>query len=344
MSERSIIHLNNQAETRLRRRVQIPTWLKGLGALGGVGAVAFLVGRSTNDAGPTQADIEAAISATRQATVAVQAPTEVTAAATAVDQILGLNPTATPDANFSNVALTPQETATSTQSIDTFSTSAPYSGNIRINVPTQVDDTFKLAETPEQTIMLVGTHHIVAEPGGRTTEDCTEADADVSALCSIRSNVQEVFTTNGPEYWLLPEGSDQGPGHVMLTGPTMVVEMPDGRVIDLGRGEEDHNYILIVSGTDGDGSTPGDHNRRLTISDFDGGSTMVTSIPPSQFVSLDYVYQNVDAAMNNECGNDGCNHVTLVTVDNLNAVSVVSFSNGEAQLVASNWYEMEANE
>jgi hypothetical protein len=121
----------------------------------------------------------------------------------------------------------------------------------------------------------------------------------------------------------------------------MVVETTDGRIINLGRGEEDHSYILLIGGSDGDGETPGDLNNRVQISRYDAGSTMVTSIPPSQFVSLDYVLQNVKAAMNNECGNDGCKFVTLVAVDSKGAVSVFAFSGDGAELVASNWYEAE---
>jgi hypothetical protein len=225
-----------------------------------------------------------------------------------------------------------------------FTTTAPHSGNININVPTMGVEPFKLAQAPNQPSMLVGAHHSVAEPGGRTTENCREADRDVSALCSIRSNVQKTFTTDGPEYWLIPEGSDMGPGHVVLTGAVMTIELPNGQVIDLTRGEEDHSYVVILSGTDGDGTTPGDRNQRIKVTNFDPGSTMVTSIPPSEFVSLDYVHQNVDAAFGNECGNDGCNYVTLVTVDSLGAVSVITFSIGEAELVASNWYELEAED
>jgi hypothetical protein len=237
------------------------------------------------------------------------------------------------------LAFAPASTSWAQDDSNTFLTTAPHSGTISINVPVKDVKPFKLALNSNGQAMLTGAHHVVAEPGGRTTEDCREADSDPSALCSFRSNVQKVFTTDGPEYWLLPEGSNMGPGHVIITGATMLVELPDGRVISLERGDEDHSYMLIISGTDGDGTTPGD--QRIKISNFDPGSTMVTSIPPSQFVSLDYVLQNVKAAMNNECGNDGCKFVTLVAVDSKGAVSVFAFSGDGAELVASNWYEAE---
>lgn len=226
-----------------------------------------------------------------------------------------------------------------------FITTAPHSGLISINVPSEGVDPFKLATRRDgQTAMITGAHHMVAEPGGRTTEDCVEADADPSALCSLRTNVQQTFVTDGPSRWLLPEGSDMGVGILVFTGPTMVIELADGREIVLERGEEDHSYLVVVGGADGDGETPGDLNNRVTISEYDAGSTMVSTIPPAQFLSFDWTLQNVDAALNNECGNDGCRYVTLVAVDINGAVTVVTFSTGEAQIVASNWLEIEENE
>lgn len=167
-----------------------------------------------------------------------------------------------------------------------------------------------------QTRTIEGLEFIAAEPGVLTTEDCVKADESVSALCSLRPNVQKTFESNPPAFWLIGEGDPkEGRAYLMLTGAQIELKLPDGVTINAERGGEDHSWLILLRGKMGDGTTPGDGNLRVEISDYDAGSTMATRLPAGQYVSADYLEQNVNAAHGKECGNDGCKVVSVLAYD-----------------------------
>jgi len=178
------------------------------------------------------------------------------------------------------------------------------------------------------------------EPGVRTTEDCVEADNDPSAYCSLRTNVQETIRYEPPASFELPEGSEMGPGHLFFSGGYFKVVMPDGVTIEMQTPEDVAAHLWITGPADADGFTPRDGNHTVVAVDYDPGFFMGTVLPPGQRISLDYRLQNTMAAIETECGNDGCLKGVLEIHYNMNdqTITIIFFDgDGNATLLFRNW-------
>ena len=179
------------------------------------------------------------------------------------------------------------------------------------------------------------------EPGVRTTEDCVEADADPSAYCSLRTNVQETFKHEGPAYFEMPEADPtEGHGHVFCSGAYFTVTTPDGVVIRIETPEDVAAHLWVTGPENQDGSTPNDGNGQVKIEAYNPGFTMCTVLPPGQRISLDYRLQQNMAAMVEECGNDGClRGVVEVHYNMTDQTLTVTFfdADGNEEEVYQNW-------
>lgn len=138
----------------------------------------------------------------------------------------------------------------------------------------------------------------------------------------ITPDTQESLESPSAEL-LLPEG-----GYMMVTGPRGTIDLGE-RQISLGAAAG-HSWIVVIRGRN---SIEGDGNIRARFFDYDQGSTLVTRFPveadAGAFFGLEYLIQNADHAHQSEnCGggSDGCEHVSLVTLDvNDGAFTVASF-------------------
>jgi hypothetical protein len=244
-----------------------------------------------------------------------------------------------------SVASTPVTTAPTTVNT-TPKTGSNLSGNIpggswSVSGPPQSVTVRKVAAvgTSDVRKVIPGLENVVADPGVLTTEDCAEADKNISASCSLRTNVQKTFESSPPAYLELPEADPkEGAGSVMVTGGSFELWLTDGTVITVNS-EEDVSWIALIRGPNkADGNTPSDGNRSVIVKKFNPGFTMGTILNPGQWISADYIEQQAIAAMAYECGNDGCvGGVGVIAYDTYDeTVSVSFFKNGwEAQF--TNW-------
>ena len=184
-----------------------------------------------------------------------------------------------------------------------------------------------------------GLENFGVDPGVLTTEDCQAADASVSALCSLRSNVQWTIPFSGTAFVRVPEADlIEGSGYVMVTGGYFNLQLQNGTSISL-ISDEDVSWIALVRGPENaDGTTPLDGNWQLAVSDYNAGFCMATVLPPGQFVSAEYLTQNAQAAATTECGNDGCPGVGVIAYDtNDQSVTVTYYSSGDWFFQFRNW-------
>lgn len=146
-------------------------------------------------------------------------------------------------------------------------------------------------------------------PGVETNEDCKLADESVSIECTERPNVQTTFygliSPQTPFTTHVREGSEQGPGHTLITwaggdlafdGITMSIDTPTPIAA--------HNWF---TGYENPAlSTPEDGNLDITVTRGHSSYVMSTIMPPGQRINEKYRADQAIAAIEKECGNDGC--------------------------------------
>lgn len=127
----------------------------------------------------------------------------------------------------------------------------------------------------------------------------------------ISPNTQE--SLDGPtSQLLLPES-----GYMMVSGPRATIKFGD-RSVTLPPADN-HTWIVVIRGIN---EQPGDGNTRVSFSNYDQGSTLVTRFPvrpeSGAFFSLEYLVENLDKAhTSGNCGGevDGCERVSFVAID-----------------------------
>ena len=178
-----------------------------------------------------------------------------------------------------------------------------------------------------------GTQAFLAEPGVLTTDEYDKKNP--TTWYSKDADVQKTFEQKGPSYWGAPEG-----GFAMFTAAAMELNFEglEGKINVQLDAEENHGWIVIVRGLSRDYQTPMDLNMQIEITDYNPGYIMGTRLPPGQWVSEDYLKQNVDAAHIKNCGMDGCKRVSALFIDPQGAYTVITQNglNASWQLAASN--------
>ncbi len=131
----------------------------------------------------------------------------------------------------------------------------------------------------------LNTEGFLAEPGVRTVN--TAAEEDASAWL-ITPDTQKKLTSTSPEVW--PVNED---GFAMLTAAQAQLQFGDV-IVQLGR-TENTGLLILVRGLPRHNEQNTDANVPMTISNFDAGFATASMLPPGQYVSEDYVLQNIDA-------------------------------------------------
>ncbi len=268
-----------------------------------------------------------------------------TAVAQSVEQTVAALTTNTPGPSDTPMAVTATDTValidvgTPVFLNNTFSGTVPGGTWIINGVPESVIvDNIAIIGVDGVRFVIKGAENMLADPGVFSTEDCELADSTVSALCTFRANVQQTFSHEPPAFMELPEGSEEGHGRIMYSGAYMELLMPDGVLIEVDS-DVDVSWMIIVEGDDGDGQTPLDGNNQPGLLDYNPGFTMGTIYPPGKYFSAEHLQQNAEAAINNECGNDGCSGGVAVLTYRMSdqSFSVVFYNGDEWLAIANNW-------
>jgi len=213
-------------------------------------------------------------------------------------------------------------------------------------VPPQVDRSIiKIAgvhpDAKEQKNTLGNnTDFMVAEPGVRTSNGYimnTDGSVvwDMQALkgesCFLISPfTQGQFDHEPPAFTPLLED-----GYNMLTGAYMDFEVQgnNGPIKVNLEGIQGHSWFAIVRGAPADGLPDTDNNRVIKMTKHNPGFTGWTKLPFGQFVSEDYLKQNVEAAHDQvpntgNCGVSGCTKVSVMLIDQKSGAYTVIGQNG----------------
>ena len=177
-----------------------------------------------------------------------------------------------------------------------------------------------------ENITLLGTEYFTANPGVRTISHLGERDGKWSqeqydldlkqirdgAAYELAEDKQHLFTTGLPEYFGPLEG-----GFAMYTAASMQLTFGSEKKpinVQLGA-EENHGWIVVIKGQQRDYVTPQDLNLQVKVQDYNPGFTLGTRLPGGQFVSKDYLEQNVASMQGTNCGADGCFKVSVLMID-----------------------------
>ena len=224
-----------------------------------------------------------------------------------------------------------------------------YEGLTIEGVPDQISPTQlrKWANEPQPAPGDVGhintiglnTEGWLAEPGVLTAN--SQQDCGNNPSCwELTPGRQQILTNPDGSVWPLNED-----GFALISGATMDFEV-NGISVHLPR-LENHGWLVVIKGMGSDGQIGTDNNLSVKISKYDPGFTLVTMLPPGQFVSEGYFLQNAAAAQGNYdgnrdpsgCGRDGCRRVSAFFVDvETGAYTVITRDNpdGRWQPVATN--------